>query len=174
MAFSFVPFVLAFRVAYFTIRMHFGYITVYDENGVTITNATFGYKEIVLILSLMLARLAIMIRMFRMRDQARRIVSDGVWILTPIGVLYLLNLYINVFTHHFTNLVSMVATVDSMMFVFQCIYYTLFLHMQTVQDKQSLVDKMESDSFEISEELDTEGLPYARKESVIDKVKSYS
>jgi len=154
--------------------MHFGYITVYDENGVTITNATFGYKEIVLILSLMLARLAIMIRMFRMRDQARRIVSDGVWILTPIGVLYLLNLYINVFTHHFTNLVSMVATVDSMMFVFQCIYYTLFLHMQTVQDKQSLVDKMESDSFEISEELDTEGLPYARKESVIDKVKSYS
>lgn len=68
----------------------------------------------------------------------------------------------------------MVATVDSMMFVFQCIYYTLFLHMQTVQDKQSLVDKMESDSFEISEELDTEGLPYARKESVIDKVKSYS
>lgn len=174
MAFSFVPFVLAFRVAYFTIRMHFGYITVYDENGVTITNATFGYKEIVLILSLMLARLAIMIRMFRMRDQTRRIVSDGVWILTPIGVLYLLNLYINVFTHHFTNLVSMVATVDSMMFVFQCIYYTLFLHMQTVQDKQSLVDKMESDSFEISEELDTEGLPYARKESVIDKVKSYS
>jgi len=154
--------------------MHFGYITVYDENGVTITNATFGYKEIVLILSLMLARLAIMIRMFRMRDQSRRIVSDGVWILTPIGVLYLLNLYINVFTHHFTNLVSMVATVDSMMFVFQCIYYTLFLHMQTVQDKQSLVDKMESDSFEISEELDTEGLPYARKESVIDKVKSYS
>lgn len=152
LAFSFVPFVLAFRVSYFAIRTHAGHIKVYDEQGDVIDNSTFGYKEIVLILSLMLVRLVLMITMFRIKDQSRRIVTDGVYILPPIGAIYLLNLFVNIFTHHFMTLVSMVATVDSIMFLFQCIYYGLFLHMQKVQDKQTDLLKVESDSFEITEE----------------------
>jgi len=78
----------------------------------------------------MFARIALMVSMFRIKDQSRRIVTEGAYILPVIAALYLLNLYINIYTHHFITLVNMVATVDSMMFFFQCIYYALFLHMQ--------------------------------------------
>ena len=129
LAFSMVPFLLEFRVAYFAIRAHAGHIKVYDSNGDVVDNTTFGYKEIVLVLSLMWVRFILMATMFRIKDQKRRIVYSGIYILPPIGALYLLNLLINIFTHHFMSLISMVATVDSFMFIFQCFYYYLFLHM---------------------------------------------
>ena len=72
-----------------------------DTDGELINNKTFGYKEIILILSLMAARLIIMTTLFRIKDQKRRITTDGILILPPLAALYLLNLLVNVFTHHF-------------------------------------------------------------------------
>ena len=129
MAFSFVPFVLAFRVIYFVIKVHRGIIHVKDASGTVIDDSTYGYKEIILVASCMWARLVMMITMFRMKDQSRRIVTDGVYILPPIAALYLLNLLMNIYTHNFMTIVSMIVTVDVIMFVFQCAYYALFYHM---------------------------------------------
>jgi hypothetical protein len=67
-------FILELRVSYFTIQTHFGSLQVFDTDGKPITNKTYGFKEIVLILSLMLARLIIMLTLFRIKDQKKRIV----------------------------------------------------------------------------------------------------
>jgi len=53
-----------------------------------------------------------------MKDQSRRIVGDGIYVLPPIAALYLLNLIINIYTHHFMSIVNMIVTVDVIMFVF--------------------------------------------------------
>ena len=129
MAFSFVPFVLSFRVIYFVIKVHRGYIHVKDSSGTEIKDTTYGYKELVLVISCMLARIIMMSTMFRMKDQSRRIVKEGKYILPPIAALYVLNLLMNIYSHHFMTIVSMVVTVDAIMFVFQCVYYALFYHM---------------------------------------------
>jgi len=118
LAFSFVPFVLAFRVIYFVIKVHRGIIHVKDASGTVIDATTYGYKEIILVASCMWARLVMMLTMFRMKDQSRRIVTDGIYILPPIAALYLLNLLMNIYTHNFMTIVSMIVTVDVIMFVF--------------------------------------------------------
>ena len=100
-----------------------------DSTGTEIKDTTYGYKEIVVVISCMWARLIMMFTLFRMKDQSRRIVKEGIYILPPIAALYLLNLMVNIYSHHFMTIVSMVVTVDAIMFVFQCVYYALFYHM---------------------------------------------